>query len=198
MRSRRRSLAAALLFAALMACGGDAPKFRGVDITGFDYGGEIALRDTSGAKRTLADYRGKVAVLYFGYMNCPDVCPTTLAALREAMTQLGADAGRVQVLFVTVDPERDTPLLLEQYVKSFDPRFQGLTGSLEEVGTAAKQFKIFFAKSPGKEPGSYSVDHSTQIYLIDATGRARIFLKHDATPADFAQDIRTLLAQAKG
>ena len=182
----------------LAACGGDAPKFRGVDITGFDYGGEISLRDTGGAKRTLADYRGKVVALYFGYMNCPDVCPTTLAALREAMIQLGADAGRMQVLFVSVDPERDTPPLIEQYVKSFDPRFQGLTGSLEELGTAAKQFKVFFAKSPGKEPGSYSVDHSTQTYLIDTTGRARIFLKHDATPADFAQDIRTLLAQAKG
>ena len=198
MASPARSIAGALLFAVLAACGGDAPKFRGVDITGFDYGGEIALRDTSGAKRALADYRGKVAVLYFGYMNCPDVCPTTLAALREAMAQLGADAGRVQVLFVTVDPERDTPALLAQYVKSFDPRFQGLTGSVEEIGAAAKQFKIFFAKSPGKEPGSYSVDHSTQTYLIDPTGRARIFLKHDATPADFAQDIRTLLAQAKG
>lgn len=193
-----RLLAAALFLAMLAACGGDAPKFRGVDITGFDYGGEIALRDTGGAKRTLADYRGKVVVLYFGYMNCPDVCPTTLAALREAMTQLGADAGRVQVLFVSVDPERDTPPLIEQYVKSFDARFQGLTGSLAEVGAAAKQFKIFFAKSPGKEPGNYSVDHSTQAYLVDTTGRARIFLKHDATPADFAQDIRTLLAQAKG
>lgn len=193
-----RLLAAVLSLAMLAACGGDAPKFRGVDITGFDYGGEIALRDTGGAKRTLADYRGKVVVLYFGYMNCPDVCPTTLAALREAMTQLGADAGRVQVLFVSVDPERDTPPLIERYVQSFDPRFRGLTGSLAEVGAAAKQFKIFFAKSPGKEPGSYSVDHSTQTYLIDTTGRARIFLKHDAAPADFAQDIRTLLAQSKG
>src|SRR5450755_4326152 len=156
----------------LVACSGDAPKFRGVDITGFDYGGEFSLHDTAGARRTLADYRGKVVVLYFGYMNCPDACPTTLAALRQAMTDLGADADRVQVLFVTVDPERDTPALLEQYVKSFDPRFAGLTGSLAEITAAAKQFKIFFAKSPGTKPGRYGVDHSTQTYLMDTTGRA--------------------------
>jgi protein SCO1/2 len=187
-----------MLVVALAACSGDAPKFRGVDITGFDYGGAISLRGTDGAKRTLADYRGKVVVLYFGYMNCPDVCPTTLAALRQAMIELGADADRVQVLFVTVDPERDTPALLEAYAKSFDPRFAGLTGSLEEITAVAKQFKIFFAKSPGKVPGSYSVDHSTQAYLIDPAGRVRIFHKHDATPADFAQDVRALLAQARG
>ena len=193
-----RWLVAATLAVALAACSGDAPKFRGVDVTGFDHGGDIALRGTDGAKRTLADYRGKVVVLYFGYMNCPDVCPTTLAALRQAMIELGADADRVQVLFVTVDPERDTPALLEQYVKSFDPHFAGLTGSLDEVTAVAKQFKIYFAKSPGKEPGRYNVDHSTQAYLIDPAGRVRIFHKHDATPAEFAQDIRMLLAQARG
>ena len=195
---KRICILVAVLIAALAACSGEAPRFRGVDITGFEYGGEIALRDTGGSKRALSEYRGKVAVLYFGYMNCPDVCPTTLAALRQAMTELGAEADRVQVLFVTVDPERDTPALLEQYVKSFDPRFVGLTGSLEEITAAAKQFKIFFAKSQGKEPGRYSVDHSTQAYLIDTAGRARIFHRHDATPADFAQDIRTLLGQARG
>lgn len=194
----RVCILATLLAALLVACSGDAPKFRGVDITGFDYGGEISLHGTAGARRTLADYRGKVVVLYFGYMNCPDACPTTLAALRQAMTDLGTDADRVQVLFVTVDPERDTPPLLEQYVKSFDPRFAGLTGSLAEITAAAKQFKIFFAKSPGTEPGRYGVDHSTQTYLIDTTGRARIFHRPDATPADFAQDIRTLLAQGRG
>ena len=195
---KRICILAGVLIAALAACGGDAPKFRGVDITGFEYGGGFSLRDTGGAKRALADYRGKVVVLYFGFMNCPDVCPTTLAALRQAMIVLGPDAERVQVLFVTVDPERDTPALLEQYVKSFDLRFGGLTGSLEEITAAAKQFKIFFAKSAGKAPGTYSVDHSTQAYLIDPAGRARIFHKHDATPADFAQDIRTLLARAPG
>ena len=188
----------ATLFAAVLAaCSGDAAKFRGVDITGFDQGGEISLRGADGAKRALADYRGKVVVLYFGYMNCPDVCPTTLAALRQAMLELGADADRVQVLFVTVDPERDTPALLERYAKSFDPRFAGLSGSLEETTAVAKQFKIFFAKSPGKAPETYNVDHSTQAYLLDPAGRVRIFHKHDATPADFAQDIRTLLAQAR-
>jgi protein SCO1/2 len=103
----------------------------------------------------------------------------------------------VQVLLVTVDPERDTPALLEQYVKSFDPRFAGLTGSVAEITAAAKQFKIFFAKSPGKEPDRYGVDHSTQTYLIDTAGRARIFHRPDAAPADFAQDIRTLLAQGR-
>lgn len=183
---------------ALAACSGDAPKFRGVDITGAEYATGFSLHDAGGATRTLADYRGKVVVLYFGFMNCPDVCPTTLAALHQAMAQLGADAQRVQVLFVTVDPERDTPALLDQYVKSFDPRFGGLTGSLEEITATAKQFKIYFAKSPGKTPGSYSVDHSTQAYLIDTAGRARIFHKHDAAAADFAQDIRTLLAQSAG
>lgn len=194
----RTCFLAALLAVMLTGCGGDAPKFRGVDVTGFEYAGEFALHDTTGARRTLADYRGKVAVLYFGFMNCPDVCPTTLAALRQAMVELGPDADRVQVLFVTVDPERDQPALLDQYVKSFDLRFRGLTGSLDEITVAAKQFKIFFAKSPGKEPGSYSMDHSSQAYLLDTAGKVRVFLRPDATPADFAQDIRTLLSQARG
>src|SRR4030095_6112122 len=130
---------------------------KGSDVTGSSFGRDFALTDADGKARTLADYRGKAVVVFFGYTQCPDVCPTTLVTLAEAMKKLGADADRVQVLFVTVDPERDTPALLSQYVPAFDPRFVGLSGDAAATERVAKEFKVIYQKQPGPTPASYTV-----------------------------------------
>jgi protein SCO1/2 len=133
-------------------------------------------------------------VLFFGYTQCPDVCPTTLSTMREAMALLGDDAKRVQVLFATVDPARDTPALLAQYVPSFHPSFLGLYGNEATIAATAKDFKVFYLKQPGKTPDSYSVDHSTGSYAFDPSGRLRLLLRHGETPANVAADLKLLLA----
>jgi protein SCO1/2 len=193
----RSSLARAAVLAAavLAACTPEAPKFRGTDITGADWGRELALIGHDGRPRTLADFRGKVVVLFFGFTHCPDVCPTTLAEAAQALKALGGEAERVQVLFVTVDPERDTPEVLAKFVPAFHPSFLGLTGDPEAVRKAAKEFKIFYDKRPGKNPGEYSVDHSAQTYVLDAEGRLRLFIRHDRLAQDLAADLRTLLGK---
>ncbi|HUK05115.1 MAG TPA: SCO family protein [Burkholderiales bacterium] len=184
----------ALLTAALVACGGpQGPKFRGTDITGADFGKALSLTGHDGNPRTLADFRGKLVVLSFGYTHCPDVCPTTLADTAAALKQLGAAAARVQVLFVTVDPERDTPALLAQYVPAFDPSFLGLTGDAAAIEKAAKEFKIFYEKRPGAAPGAYTVDHSAQSYVLDGEGRLRLIERNDRLAQDLAEDLRALL-----
>ena len=184
----------ALLTAALVACGGpQGPKFRGTDITGADFGKALSLTGHDGKPRTLADFRGKLVVLFFGYTHCPDVCPTTLADTAAALKQLGAAAARVQVLFVTVDPERDTPALLAQYVPAFDPSFLGLTGDAAAIEKAAKEFKIFYEKRPGAAPGAYTVDHSAQSYVLDREGRLRLIERNDRLAQDLAEDLRALL-----
>jgi len=144
----------------LAACSAGGPKFQASDITGSSFGRDFELKDPQGKTRRLADFKGKAVVLFFGYTQCPDVCPTTLAALAEAMKQLGPDADRVQVLFVTVDPERDTPQLLAQYVPAFDPRFLGLYGDADATSRTAKEFKVIYQKVPGASPGTYTMDHS--------------------------------------
>lgn len=179
--------------ALLTGCGGGAPKFKSTDITGAGYGKELSLTDQNGKSRTLSDFRGKVVALFFGYTHCPDVCPTTLAQLSQVMKALGPDADRVQVLFVTVDPERDTPAVLSQYVTAFDPRFLGLYGDAEATRRAAKEFKVFYEKHEGAAPGEYSVDHSAGTYVIDPKGRLRLFVGNGKAGADLAHDIRTLL-----
>ena len=188
-----RSSLALLLAALLAACQPAGPKFKSTDLTGADYGRSFALTDHAGKPRTLADFRGKLVVLSFGFTHCPDICPTILADLAGAMQSLGAEAARVQVLFVTVDPERDTPELLATYVAAFDPRFVGLSGDLEAIRQTAKEFKIFFEKQP--TGSSYTVNHSAQSYVIDAQGRLRLFVRHDRIAADLAEDLRTLLRQ---
>ncbi len=170
------------------------PTFNATDITGADFGRDFALTGHDGKPHTLADFRGKVVVMFFGYTQCPDVCPTALATMADTMKRLGDDANRVQVLFVTVDPERDTPRLLSQYVPAFDPRFLGLYGDADATAKVAREFKVFYQKVPGKTPGSYTVDHSAGVYLFDAQGRIRLFAKYDQPPEALAQDIRTLLA----
>ncbi len=182
-----------LLALLLLACSPEGPKFRSTDITGADFGKELALTGHDGKPRTLADFRGKAVVLFFGFTHCPDICPTTLADAAGAIKALGKDADRVQVLMVTVDPERDTPKVLAQYVPAFDPRFLGLYGDAAATQRAAKEFKIFYEKR--KAGDSYSVDHSGQSYVIDAQGRLRLFVRHDRIAQDLAGDLRVLLAE---
>lgn len=188
-----RSLAPAVLLLALAACQPSAPKFKSTDITGADYGRELALTDHRGQPRTLADFRGRIVILSFGFTHCPDICPTTLADLAGAVRGLGADAARVQVLFVTVDPERDTREVLANYVPAFDPAFLGLYGDLEATRRVAKEFKVFFDKQPAG--AGYTVSHSAQSYVIDGEGRLRLFVRHERIAADLGSDLRVLLGQ---
>jgi len=188
-----RSSLAALAALALAACDGAPPKFKGTDITGADYGKQLELIDHHGKARRLEDFRGKAVVLFFGFTRCPDVCPTTLADAALAMKKLGPDADRVQMILVTVDPERDTQEALASYVTAFDARFLGMRGDLEATRRAAKEFKVYFEKRPGKTPDSYSIDHSAQSYVIDPQGRLRLFVRHDRIAEDLADDLRVLL-----
>jgi protein SCO1/2 len=179
---------------ALAACGvPTAPKFQGSDVTGSNFGRDFKLTDATGAQRTLADYRNKVVVLFFGYTQCPDACPTTLSELATVMQTLGPDASRVQVLFVTVDPERDTAALLAQYVPAFNPTFVGLRGDAEATATVAKEFKVLYQKQPGATPGSYSMDHSAGTFIFDPQGRLRVYVSYGQGPQVFAHDIAALL-----
>ena len=188
-------LGAVLLALLIAACSPQAPKFRSTDLTGADFGKELALTAHDGKPRTLADFRGKAVVLFFGYTHCPDVCPTTLADMAGVMKALGKDAERVQMLFVTLDPERDTPEVLRQYVPAFDPRFLGLYGDAAATQRAAKEFKIFYEKRPGSAPGAYTVDHGAQIYVLDATGQLRLFARQERIAQDLAEDLRALLKE---
>ena len=176
----------------LGGCEGSGPAFKNTDITGADYGKDFTLTDHTGKTRTLADFRGKVVVMFFGYTRCPDVCPTTLAELKAVKDQLGEDGKRLQVLFVTVDPERDTAKLLADYVPAFDPSFLGLYGDMAATAKVAKDFRVFYQKSPGKTPESYTVDHTAGSYVFDPQGRLRLFVRH-GNAGNLGADIRTLL-----
>ncbi len=169
--------------------------FKSTDITGADFGKDFHLTDHNGKDSSLADFKGKVVVLFFGYTHCPDVCPTTLAELAMVMKQLGEDAKKVQVLFVTVDPERDTPQLLAQYVPSFNPGFLGLYGDAAATAAVAKEFKIVYQKVAGSSPGNYTMDHSAGTYVFDQTGRLRLYASYGQGPTALSHDIRILLAQ---
>lgn len=173
------------------------PKFEAHDITGVPWGRNFHLTDHNGNKRTLADFRGKVLLLFFGYTSCPDMCPTTLALLAGAMKELGSDAGQVQGLFVTVDPKRDTPQLLAQYVPAFYPTFLGLYADAETTERTVREFKGYAHLNPPDKNGAYMVDHSAQVYVFDAAGRLRLFVQPtEATPQSVAHDVRILLAQS--
>jgi protein SCO1 len=171
----------------------DKPSFRNTDITGAEFAREFALTDHNGQARTLADFKGKAVVVFFGFTQCPDVCPTTLAEMTEAVKQLGADGNKLQVLFITIDPERDTPELLKKYVPAFHPSFLGLTGSAEAIAKVAKEFKVFYQKSPGKTPGSYTMDHTANSYVFDPQGRVRLVVKHGLGAEPLVQDLKQLL-----
>jgi len=197
--SRRRWLAAAaggLMALALPGCGrSTGPSFQGIDLTGASYGQTLALTDMHGRPRSLPDFKGRVLMLYFGFVQCPDVCPTALARAQAVMNLLGpADAARVQLLFVTVDPERDTPELLREYLAAFDPGFLALTGRPDEIRQAADAFRVFYQKIP--TGSGYTMDHTALTYLLDPQGRLRVALRHEQSAEAYAADVRTLLAEA--
>jgi len=169
------------------------PAFKLTDITGAPFGRELNLTDHNGKARTLADFRGKVVTVFFGFTHCPDVCPTTLAEMAAVMRELGPDEQKVQVLFITVDPERDTPQVLQKYVPSFHPGFLGLYGDADALARTAREFKIVYQKQalPG---GGYSVDHSAGTYIFDTEGRLRLYASYGSGAAKLLHDIRILLA----
>jgi protein SCO1/2 len=183
------ALLAAVCF--LTACAPE--KFRATDITGAEFARSLELTGHDGKPRSLADFRGKVAVVFFGFTHCPDVCPTTLAKLSEVSKRLGGDADKMQVLFVTVDPERDTPEVLSRYVPAFGPHFVGLTGDPAAIARTAKEFKVVYQKQAGKTPDTYTVDHSSGTFVFDREGRVRLFVRHDQPVEDLVHDIRLLL-----
>ncbi len=199
MTSRRLALIsmAALLLAGCDkpgGAGGSSASFRAVDITGAEYARQLSMQDPDGKTRTLADFKGKVTVVFFGYTQCPDVCPTTMAELAQVKKSLGPDGERVQGVFVTVDPDRDTPELLKAYMGSFDPSFVALRGTPEQTAAMAKEFKVFYAKVPGKTEGSYTVDHTAGSYVFDASGKVRLFVRYGSGAEALAADLKTLLA----
>jgi len=189
-----RSCFIASLLMILAACS-PKPEFKNIDITGGTaFGKDFSLLDPDGKLRTLNDFKGKVVVMFFGYTQCPDVCPTTLTEMQQVMTLLGPQSDKVQVLFVTVDPERDTATILKQYVPSFDARFLGLRPADDvALGKVTKDFKIYYKKVPGTSPGSYTIDHTAGSYAFDPEGRLRLYIKHAQGPETLAHDLKELL-----
>ena len=172
--------------------------FVNTDITGIDYAQKFSLTDHQGQARTLEDFRGKLVLLFFGYTQCPDVCPTTLSEMAQVMKLLDKDADKVQVLFVTLDPERDTPALLSRYVPSFYPSFLGLVGDKAATDEVVKEFKLFVQKIPAKTGSGYTIDHTAGSYLFDTQGHIRLFIRHGQGAEPIAQDIRSLLSTTSG
>ncbi len=183
----------ALLIAAGFLAGCAPETFRATDITGAEFARTFELTGHDGKARQLTDFKGKVVVVFFGFTHCPDVCPGTLSKLAEVAKRLGADADRMQVLFVTVDPERDTPELLAQYVPAFDPRFIGLYGDAAATARTAKEFKVIYQKQPGTTPTTYTMDHSAGLFLFDPQGRLRLYARHGEGAQALASDLRELL-----
>jgi protein SCO1/2 len=168
--------------------------FRGVDITGADYARNLSLPDQNGQPRSLTDFKGKVVVVFFGYTQCPDVCPATMAELAQIKKAMGKDGDRIQGVFVSVDPERDTPEILKSYMGSFDPSFVALRGTVDQTKAAAKEFKVFFGKVPGKTEGSYTVDHTAGSFVFDTAGKVRLFVRYGSGAEALAADLKALLA----
>ena len=180
--------------AVLAGCAESKPQFKAVDITGADYAKDFALQDTDAKVRTLKDFAGKAVVLFFGYTQCPDVCPTTLGEIAAAKKLLGADGAKVQGVLVTVDPERDTPEILKAYVGNFGSDFVALRGTPEQTAQVAKDFKVYYKKAEGKTPGSYLMDHSAASYIYDPQGRLRLYSRYGSGPQALADDLKLLLA----
>lgn len=178
----------------LAACD-SKPTFKNVDITGSKaFGTNFGLIDVDGKLRTLADFQGKAVVMFFGYTHCPDVCPTTLIEMQEVMRLLGPQAAKVQVIFVTLDPERDTSEVLKQYVPAFNPSFIGLRPANEEaLNRLTKEFKIYYKRVPGLSPNTYTIDHTAGSYVFDPKGQLRLYIKHGQGPEVLAQDLKTIL-----
>jgi protein SCO1/2 len=184
---------AATLGLGLSACSEAKPSFNAVDITGADYARDFSLKDADGKLRTLADFKGKVVVLFFGYAQCPDVCPTTMTEMAQVKQQLGGDGDKLQVLFVTVDPSRDTPEVLKAYMGAFDPGFVALIPTADQLAQVAKDFKVYYKKVEGKTPTSYSMDHSAASFVYDTDGRLRLYARYGAGVAPMVSDVKALL-----
>ena len=188
------ALLTGLLAAGLSGCGQDKPAFRGVDITGADYAQGWELADQNGQVRTLKDFAGKVVVVFFGFTQCPDVCPTAMQEMVEAKQLLGADADKLQGIFITVDPERDTPELLKAYMANFGPDFVALRPTAEQLPKVTKDFKIYYKKVEGKTPTSYTLDHSAGSFTYDPQGRIRLYNRHASGAEALAADVKILLS----
>jgi protein SCO1/2 len=189
----RRWLLSSLAVLALTACSPDKPNFNSIDITGADYAKDFTLTDHNGQRRNLSDFKGKVVVLFFGYTQCPDVCPTSMSELAEVKRLLGADGDKLQGVFVTVDPARDTTELLKLYMANFDPTFVAFVPTADELADVAKHFKIYYKKQAGKTPTSYTMDHSAGSYVFDTQGNVRLYSRYGSGAKVLAQDIQTLL-----
>ena len=177
----------------IVSCSEQKPGFAAIDLTGADYARDFALTDHNGQPRSLKDFAGKVVVLFFGYTQCPDVCPTSMTELAEVKRQLGPDGARVQGLFVTVDPERDTPAVLKAYMANFDPTFLALYAPPEALAALAKEYKVYFKQVAGKTATSYSMDHSAGSYVYDTHGKLRLYTRYGSGAAALVADIRLLL-----
>jgi protein SCO1 len=195
---RRTAVLALTAMASLLAqgCIQSKPQFSAIDISGADYAKDFQLPDQNGQMRSLKDFKGKIVVLFFGYTQCPDVCPTTLTEMMQAKQMLGADGDKLQVVFVTVDPERDTPQLLKAYMANFDPSFVALRGSPDELAAVAKDFKMYYKKAEGKTPTSYTMDHSAASYVYDTQGRLRLYTRYGTGAQALASDFKLLLQQS--
>ena len=189
------ALAAGAGVAALAGCSNDKPSFVSIDVTGADYAKDFELTDHNGKLRHLADFSGKVVVMFFGYTQCPDVCPTSMSELAAVKKALGADGERLQGLFVTVDPQRDTPEVLKAYMENFDPSFLALSTTPEKLAALAQHYKIYYKKVPGKTETSYTMDHSAGSYVYDPRGRLRLFTRYGSGAEALAADIRILLKE---
>ena len=189
----RRFLLGLLMVCVLTACTPTAPKFNAIDITGADYAKSLTLIDHNGQSRSLSDFKGKVVVLFFGYTQCPDVCPTTMTELVEVKRLLGTDGDKLQAVFVTVDPARDTTELLKAYMANFDPTFLAFVPTADELPDVAKHFKIYYKKQEGQTPTSYTMDHSAGSYVYDLQGNLRLYSRYGVGAQVLAQDIQTLL-----
>ncbi|MDM0120702.1 SCO family protein [Variovorax arabinosiphilus] len=181
--------------AAMAGCTDPKPSFNAVDMTGADYAKNFALKDADGKERTLADFKGKVVVLFFGYAQCPDVCPTTMTEMAQVKQQLGKDGDKLQVLFVTVDPDRDTPEVMKAYMGAFDPAFVALIPTQDQLAAMAKDYKAYYKKVDGKTPTSYSMDHSAASYIYDTQGRLRLYARYGAGVAPMVADVQALIKQ---
>lgn len=197
MAGRRGFVVGLMAVPALVACDrlglGSKEKFHFTDITGAEFARHLDLPDANGTPRSLADWKGKVTVVFFGYTHCPDVCPATLAELAQVRTLLGNDADRLRAIFVTVDPERDTPDVLKAYAGNFGPGVVALRGTAEQTTAAAKEFKVYFAKVPGKAAGSYTMDHSAASFVFDPAGRVRLYVPYGSDAKTLAADIERLI-----
>ena len=196
--SRRRLVAGSFLALGLAGCDrlspNQAPTFFSTDITGAEVARKLELPDVDGTPRSLADWKGKVTVVFFGYTQCPDVCPTTMTELAAIRKSLGAEGDKLQSVFVTIDPERDTPEILKAYVANFGPGFTALRGTPEQTAATAKEFKVFFAKVPGRNGGNYTMDHSAASFVFDPAGRVRLYVPYGGDAKKFAADLKQLVA----